>query len=633
MADRTVFALRVAVAALTAAVGLGFAAPPDNSLPGSIREEDSQALEDLSLYPDEVRSAVLTVSSHPQTLAEINRVHRRSSDEFAELLRDLPREEQEKLWDLVRYPALVGELVEGGVRSESEAREIAARYPEPIRETAVEVARDHIDRLVRIHALRLEAELEFDSLLEEYPEETQEAFRTLVGRPEVLTILTEHMHMAVLLGGAYVRDPEGVAADLAALGLEVAQRNAEAHQEWEETLENDPEARGELAAAAKEYAADVGDEFGTVTGTQVTVVSAAPWWAVYPYWYGYPGWRVSMAFGVPYFLWYSAPWWWYSGFYYGPAYHPVYWRAPTYHFVRWHAQKYRHHRRYGHLERHFARHHDRERHDRYGRRGWSHRNRMRHVDGGGSDRHGGRDFAKEGSRRGRAGQESVRPDRDRRQRVGPGQDRGRGRGEGAGSREERGQTRPSWQPDNRRRATERREARRVGRENRTTRLANDERGTRDAGRDRSRTGGDSARTRTVAARTRDSNAGQAPRSRPEGWRPTPTGARRQSSERAGETKRSQASSSRSGSKASGTRSSRREPTRARSGSTPRPQQKQGTRSGGKSERSASASRNGSPGTGQKARSSGRGGGKMRDHSGGGSRKSSGGSQGGSGRRG
>ncbi|MCZ6783498.1 MAG: hypothetical protein O7G30_09330 [Proteobacteria bacterium] len=461
MARRTGFALRIAVAALTAAAGLGFTVPSGDSLLESIRGEDREALASLSLYPADIRSAIVVVAAHPQALVDINRVHRRSSDAFAELLRDLPRSEQEKLWDLVRYPALVSELVEGGVKSETEARAIAAHHPESIRETAVQVTRDHGDRLVQIHALRLEAELAFDALLEGYPEDVQAAFRTLTETPEVLTILTEHMHMAVLLGGAYARDPEGVEQTLAELGLEAAQRNAEAGQDWEDSLAADPAARAELEQASEEYAAALGEELGAPSETRVIVGVHSGWPAYdpYPYWYGYPGWRVSLAFADPYFLWYPAPYWVHSGFYFGPSHQVVHWRGPSRHFVDWHAHRDRDRHRAPHFERH---------HDRSGR--------TRHVGRDGHDR-----------------------DRHGHDRMG----------------ERRRRDSSSWRPDERRRTPERREPQRVAQERQATRMAMAEpvrrvreRSDWDALLVRLRARGDTRSTRAAASRTRDSSVSE-----------------------------------------------------------------------------------------------------------------------------
>ena len=76
----------------------------------------------------------------------------------AELVEGFSREDQEQIWDLVRYPGLVADLARGGAKSDAELERIAQRHPEAIRDAIRQEGRRRYATWVEIYALDLEAE-------------------------------------------------------------------------------------------------------------------------------------------------------------------------------------------------------------------------------------------------------------------------------------------------------------------------------------------------------------------------------------------------------------------------------------------------------------------------------------------
>src|SRR4051812_4071897 len=78
------------------------------------------ALNALALYPQNVRTQILEVSGHPNALIRMEAIQKNSRDEFKKLLLDYDQAEQQKIWDITRYPGLVDSLVEGGKKSKGQ---------------------------------------------------------------------------------------------------------------------------------------------------------------------------------------------------------------------------------------------------------------------------------------------------------------------------------------------------------------------------------------------------------------------------------------------------------------------------------------------------------------------------------
>ncbi len=100
---------------------------------GGFREEDRAVAEEIAAYSADERHAALIAAGFPEDLLEVQQIQGGSTDDFATLVEGFSREDQEQIWDLVRYPGLVADLARGGAKSDADLERIAQRYPEEIR--------------------------------------------------------------------------------------------------------------------------------------------------------------------------------------------------------------------------------------------------------------------------------------------------------------------------------------------------------------------------------------------------------------------------------------------------------------------------------------------------------------------
>jgi hypothetical protein len=235
-------------------------------------EEDRQALEAIATRDEDVRDAALVAAQHVGLLVEVQRIQEQSSERFREAVDAQPEEVQEMIWDVVQVPGLLEELGTDGPRLGSELDAIVARHPEELESGIRALGRSHyvlVGELLRIDRVAWDR---FDVLVEDLPEDSQQALRTLVDDPELLSILARHVRLGVYLGDSYREDPDGTRRHLTELGTEVALRDAAAEEEWRTTMESDEEAAAELERSARFYADEYGYDYDELTDYEVTTV-------------------------------------------------------------------------------------------------------------------------------------------------------------------------------------------------------------------------------------------------------------------------------------------------------------------------------------------------------------------------
>ena len=347
---------------------------------GPSDEEDRVAIEALALYPEDIRDHILEASTEADLLQDVESLQERSQRSFRDLLEPYPQDDQQDLFDLSRYPDLVGAIAEGGPKDRGALERIAARYPEDVRASVLRQGGPRYRVIVRMNALLDEFDDRFDDLVADLPPRKAEAFRALLGAPEVLSLLTEHGELTVLLGDTYERDPQGARERFADLNLEVARRNADEAKDWKESVDTDPDLRRDYENAARDYEADTGYAAYAPPRTTVSVVVNP-----YPFWVGYPWWYpVSYNYYDPWYWWYPRRSWGHVGWGFGPRFYAGFggglgWAPwyPTPFFSSWYFSSGHHHGRYPYLSDHYVDyywdhddHHDRydhqDRHDRHG---------------------------------------------------------------------------------------------------------------------------------------------------------------------------------------------------------------------------------------------------------------------------
>ncbi|HVH05707.1 MAG TPA: hypothetical protein VNE71_06890, partial [Myxococcota bacterium] len=344
-----------------AAVLLAFAAQPSLASPlDRVDEDDQEALEALAVYPEDKREDALEVSTEADVLVDIQKLQEDSQDTFKGLLEPYSQDDQEQLFELSRYPDLVEAIARGGPKSGGELERIASSYPEDARKAAVRQGSEHHKVVSRMHALLEDFDRRFDDQIGDLSPRKQEAFRSLLGTPELLSLLAEHTNMTVILGDAFDRNPDDLRAALNDLNLEVAKRNTQEADDWKQSVDADPDLRRDYDAAANDYRRDTGyDAYGA--SRPVVNVNISP----YPYWVGYPWWYpVSYTYYDPWYWWYPRSTWGYCGYSYGPRiaffggpiYRPWY---PSYHFTSWYFSGGFHHAHYPYLSDRFVSYYDR----------------------------------------------------------------------------------------------------------------------------------------------------------------------------------------------------------------------------------------------------------------------------------
>ena len=105
-----------------------------------------------------------------------------------------------------------------------------------------------IDRLapVTFRDLQIETDQAFEEITDGLDPELAGALRTVTERPEVLSVLTENLQLAMALGEAWQNDPDEVEAAFDDLAVQVASNDQLEREEWAEKLEEDPELREEV---------------------------------------------------------------------------------------------------------------------------------------------------------------------------------------------------------------------------------------------------------------------------------------------------------------------------------------------------------------------------------------------------
>ena len=314
-----------------------------NSWSTTLEEEDREALEALVLYPPAVRDAILTAGGSPEILVRLERLQGESQRGFESSIAALDRDDQEAIWDLTRYTGAIEQLAQAPDTRSGTLENIAAAYPESVRASILDQGSRNQNAIRNVFASRLEAEDDFDRLMSPYPVAVQEAYTTLVGLPELLEILGDHLSLTVLVSDLYRQDPTGVTQHLDQLAAEAAERQAAALDDWREQLDEDPAMREDLESATAEYAEEQGwDESEYTVAPQTTNVQVQYVNNPYPYWYGYPWWQP-----VP--RWTPYPYWYDWGYYYGNRGSVVVFGMPTYSFWSWYYRRPNRHYYYPNL--------------------------------------------------------------------------------------------------------------------------------------------------------------------------------------------------------------------------------------------------------------------------------------------
>lgn len=331
---------------LTVASSLAVLAQEERLLE-QIRDEERDAIEAIALYPEKERAMILEASTHPEVLVRLQNMQAKTASDFRSLIGYLPEEDQQKVFNISRFPVLMYMICDKGKKkTQRQMEEILMDYPDDIAADAFYLNDEHFDLLVAVQKLYEESDEAFKNALSSYPVYIQKTYKELIDLPEVMMIMSNNLNMTVLLGDLYRSNPEQVKEELDSLNTVVAEQKAKELNDWKESLENDPEAMAEYEKASQEFASEHGyaesDYSGTLPDRYQTDVYVHHVWRPYPYWFGCPWWYA-------YDCWYPYPWWYHWGYYYGPGNTVVIIGLPSAYYMSWHYYNYNHFYYYPHF--------------------------------------------------------------------------------------------------------------------------------------------------------------------------------------------------------------------------------------------------------------------------------------------
>ncbi|MFI4963700.1 MAG: hypothetical protein ACHP6H_07600, partial [Legionellales bacterium] len=328
-----------------------------------LTSDDSTALLTVASYPDSIRTPVLVACKNPEVLVNTEALQKSTSESFRGLVSSYNKAEQQKFWDLARYPGLITKMTAGDKKSKEELETMATAYPNAIKGTIVEYGRKHYEKLKEINKLYVGSQTEFDNVIVTYPVSVKNAYSKLLSSPDALNTLSTNMHLAVILGNMYVTNPTKTTQMLDSIRTEHAKQTAKDLEDWKNGLEKNPEAKKEMEDAGKQFIKDNSDDVynnpstddaynnDNVNNPSAANNANAPNYNYppdmsypiqpYPYWFGYPWW-----YDFPY--WYPYPYWYNLGFYWSPM-GMTYWGFPSPYFMHWYFFNPYHHYYYSHF--------------------------------------------------------------------------------------------------------------------------------------------------------------------------------------------------------------------------------------------------------------------------------------------
>ncbi|HEY5744730.1 MAG TPA: hypothetical protein VIU12_01530 [Chryseolinea sp.] len=289
---------------LMAATSFSFA----QGMVDSLSQDESQIISAIAPYSSDMRAAILNVAQYPQVLVKLERVQARTSQSFQDLIASYPREEQEKFYQVTRFPDLTNTLTTGNRKSVEEVKALMKDYPENIQQQILAVYQDHFNDLVKINDIYQSSQATVAKLTAKYPAQVQEDFKKVIETPDVMNLLTDHIDLTVSLGESYKNDPGAVTQQLDDLNKQLTSQDAKDLQDYKDAVAKDPKLQTEMKTAAGEFAQQYDQDDTNPTYVANNTYDNYP----YPYWYGYPYWYTSP-------MWYPTPFYYQTGFYYGPG--------------------------------------------------------------------------------------------------------------------------------------------------------------------------------------------------------------------------------------------------------------------------------------------------------------------------
>ncbi|QDK79803.1 DUF3300 domain-containing protein [Spirosoma sp. KCTC 42546] len=289
---------------------------------------DQTLVSAIAPYRDDVRRSILLASVQPQVLTALAQQRANSEQAFANLIQSYGQTKQGWFYDLSRYPDILHALATLPTGSDEQTvNNLTKPMPATIQVSAWKLYRHHNADLVQVDNINQQAQQAFENVISTLDGLTQSAFRQLIEMPDVMTQLTDQIDKTARLGEAYQANPDQVTKDLTALHDSLQVQNQQELADYQNQLNNDPQARQELQQAGQAYAQANGYNMG-INPNPAWVNTSYYYQNPYSFWFGYPYWYASP-------LWYPSAWWYGTGFYYGMGGNMVMFGLPSLGFSNW----------------------------------------------------------------------------------------------------------------------------------------------------------------------------------------------------------------------------------------------------------------------------------------------------------
>jgi hypothetical protein len=290
------------------------------SFADSLMQDDRDIAVSIAPYVSDVRSAILDVSQYPQALVKLQRIQSRSSQSFQDLISQYPQEEQEKFYEISRFPDLISQLTSSGQKI-VDIKPFLRDYPQQTQDKINDVCNNHFDDLVQINKLYQASQAAMNKVTGNYALSVQNDFQKIISMPDVMDLLTDNIDLTMSLGESYKNDPVRTVRQLDSLNGVLGVRSKRELEDYKREVQNRPELQQEMKTAANDYSSTYNQPVTYVTNNNY---DNNP----YPYWFSYPTWYSSP-------MWYPQPLYYQTGYYIGPGGGVVVVGLPSRGYSRW----------------------------------------------------------------------------------------------------------------------------------------------------------------------------------------------------------------------------------------------------------------------------------------------------------
>lgn len=269
-------------------------------------------LQALGQCPDDLREAILQLSSAPGVVDAMVKIQQESLAKFRGWSASLSTERKSELYLLSRYPELAHKLYTAPSTTSKDLEPILAKYPPEIHGLGLELASKK--SLLQEFVSQLEQSKQvFKNSLKTHSDEVKAAGQLLQEHPEYLSALFQQPNLLKETGSWFKVMPKELSAMLVQLAGKLD--TSSELENWKQVLIANPLAFKELQEAAKSYAYDSKEpeyrqhprgnkpSFGTQQPRyfyESFYLHPSPWWFGRPdasvnvsYWYPLPNWVVS----------------------------------------------------------------------------------------------------------------------------------------------------------------------------------------------------------------------------------------------------------------------------------------------------------------------------------------------------